>query len=228
MDSFKDFLLENQEELKKQKAISQVKDFLIKPIDEGTIQKRKRYNPMKRKCNKVSKYKRKNVKVVSASGEYDFVKFYGIVKRWASVQYDLSIDEIEMLLYFYSEPIFTKKEFDVYNTAMLQKNKSIQRFIDMDMIEAMRGNTTIKVAGNRLFRLTRKAKLRVSSIYKKLTLQESISEIPANNKFFRHCETSYKDKRIAKLMIEYNKRRMEIIEGGTGIYTEDEIEREGD
>lgn len=226
---FKDFLKENEKTLNEEKALSEIKDFLIKPISEGTIQKAKKYRPMKRKYerSKSNPYKKKNVKVITARREFDFMKFYGIVKRWASVQYSLSIDEIEMLMYFYSEPIFTKKEFDIYNKAMLHKNKQIQRFIDIGMIEGMPGNTTIKVAGNRLYRLTMKANRRVSSIYKKLTLQEEISEYSSTNKFFRLYETSYKDKRVAGLMIEYNKRRNEIINGGSGIYLEDEIEREG-
>jgi hypothetical protein len=230
MDSFKDFLLENQEELKKQRAISQVKEFLIKPISEGSIQKKRKYRPMKRRGERTvtKKYKKKNVKIITANREFDFMKFYGIVKRWASVQYNLTIDEIEMMMYFYSEPLFTKKEFDIYNTAMLHKNKSIKRFVDMGIVDSLPGNSSIKVAGNRLYKLSVQANRRVASIYKKLTLQDSISEIPANNKFFRDCETSYKDKRIAKLMIEYNNRRAEIINGGNGVYLEDEIKREGD
>jgi hypothetical protein len=230
MGDFKDFLQENEKTLNEEKVLSEIKDFLTKPISEGTIQKAKKYRPMKRKYerSKNNPYKKKNVKVITANREFDFMKFYGIVKRWASVQYSLTIDEIEMLMYFYSEPLFTKKEFDIYNTAMLHKNKQIQRFIDIGMIEGLPGNTTIKVAGNRLYRLTMKANRRVSSIYKKLTLQEEISEYSSSNKFFRLYETSYKDKRISKLMIEYNKRRNEIINGGSGIYLEDEIEREGD
>jgi hypothetical protein len=72
-----------------------------------------------------------------------------------------------------------------------------------------------------------KANRRMASIYKKLTLQEEMSEYSSSNKFFNSYETSYKDKRIARLMVEYNKRRNEIINGGTGIYLEDEIKREG-
>ncbi len=227
---FKDFLQENEKTLNEEKVLSEIKDFLTKPISEGTIQKAKKYRPMKRKYERSKKttYKKKNVKVLTANREFDFMKFYGIVKKWASLQYNLTIDEIEMLMYFYSETVFTKKEFDIYNKAMLHKNKQIQRFIDMEMIEGMPGNSTIKVAGNRLYRLTMKANRRVSSIYKKLTMQEEISEYSSSNKFFRLYETSYKDKRVAGLMIEYNKRRNDIINGVSKIHLEDEIEREGD
>lgn len=230
MSDFKDFLKENSKILEEEKKLSEIQDFLIKPVSQGTIQKAKKYRPMKRKYqrSKTATYKKKNVKVITANREFDFMKFYGIVKRWASVRYSLTIDEIEMLMYFHSEPLFTKKEFDIYNTAMLHKNKSIKRFIDMEMVEALPGNTMIKVAGNKLYKLTVKANRRVSSIYKKLTLQEEMSEYSSSNKFFRLYETSYKDKRIAKLMIEYNKRRNEILNGGSGIYLDDEITREGD
>jgi hypothetical protein len=229
MSDFKDFLEENKKVLKEEKVLSEIKDFLVKPISDGTVQKAKKYRPMKRKGERTVKktYKKKNVKIITANREFDFMKFYGIVKRWASVQYNLTIDEIEMLMYFYSEPLFTKKEFDIYNTAMLHKNKSIKRFIDMELVDEMPGNSSIKVAGNRLYRLSMKANRRMASIYKKLTLQEEMSEYSSSNKFFNSYETSYKDKRIARLMVEYNKRRNEIINGGTGIYLEDEIKREG-
>ena len=59
-------------------------------------------------------------------------------------------------------------------------------------------------------------------------MQEEISEYSSSNKFFRLYETSYKDKRVAGLMIEYNKRRNDIINGVSKIHLEDEIEREGD
>lgn len=230
MSDFKDFLEQNEKTLKEEKVLSEINSFLIKPIADSTIHKAKKYRPMKRKYERSKKrpLKKKVVKVISCNREFDFMKFYGIVKRWASVMYDLTIDEIEMLMYFYSEPLFSKKEFDVYNSAMLQKNKSIKRFIDLGLIEALPGNTMIKVAGNRLYRLTIKANRRVSSIYKKLTMQEEISEYSSSNKFFNSYETSYKDKRIAKLMVEYNKKRNEILNGGLGNHLEDEITREGD
>lgn len=227
MSDFKDFLEENNKILKEEKKISEIKDFLTKPVSDGAIQKAKKYRPMKRKYERSKKreYKKKVVKVITSKREFDFLKFYSIVKRWASVKYDLTFDEVEMLMYFYSEPLFTKKEFDIYNTAMLNKNKSIKRFIDMELVEALPGNTVIKVSGNRLYRLTIKANRRVSSIYKKLTLQEEISEYSSSNKFFRKYETSYKDKRISKLMIEFNKKREEVISGNSKNHFDDEIDR---
>ena len=43
MSDFKDFLEENNKILKEEKKISEIKDFLTKPISEGTIQKAKKY-----------------------------------------------------------------------------------------------------------------------------------------------------------------------------------------
>ena len=227
MGDFKDFLEQNDKILEADKKMSEIEDFLSKPISDASVNKAKKYRPMRRKWERKSKvkYKKKNVKVITVNREFDFLKYYGIVKRWASVRYELTIDEIEMLMYFHTEQIFSKKDFDIYNTAMLNKKKHIKRFIDIGLVEPMKGNTVIKVSGNKLYRLTIKANKRVVSIYKKLTLQEGISESGSSNKFFNQYETSYKDKRIAKLMIEFNKRRNEIINGGTGIYLEDEIER---
>lgn len=229
MSDFKDFLEQNNKILSQEKKISEIKDFLTKPVSDGAVQKAKKYRPMKRKYERSKKrpLKKKAVKVITANREFDFLKFYSIVKNWASVNYNLTFEEIEMLLYFYSEPLFTRKEFDIYNSAMLKKNKSIGRFVTMGLIEGLPGNTVIKVAGNKLYRLTVTANRRVSSIYKKLTLQEEISEYSSTNKFFRKYETSYKDKRISKLMIEFNNKRNEVINGESKKHFEDEIIREG-
>ncbi len=42
----------------------------------------------------------------------DYLKYWKVVKQWANVKYDVGTADIEMMLFLYSEGLFTQKQFE--------------------------------------------------------------------------------------------------------------------
>lgn len=220
MNDFKSFLRENQEKIKVESAVEKHLNDL-----EYDLKKGKLVRPMRRKIKK-SKNEGK-ISVTTNNREYDFLKYYFLVKTWASIRFGLKYEEIEFLMYFYSEVYFTNKDFDIYAKAILNKRKDIKRFVDLGLVEMLAGQEKVVKRTNKCYRLTHKSKKMISSIYKKLVLEEKIDENPMNNDLFlNHC-TSYKDKRIRELIRDMNNRRSKLISGDNMNYLPDDIKKGG-
>jgi hypothetical protein len=219
MDDFKSFLNENKEKLKIESAIDRHLNDYSSDFSKG-----KKLRPMRRKNYRRDEHKGK-IKVLTNNREYDFMKYYFLVKTWASVRYGLKFEEIEFLMYFYSETHFSNKDFDIYAKAILNKGKNISRFVDMGFIEMLPGQESVVKRTNRCYRLTHKCKHIIASIYKKMVLEESIEENPMNNPLFLNHSTSYKDKRVRALIKDMNERRDRLIKGDTLNYLPDDINR---
>ena len=64
---------------------------------------------IRRKISKIyARYQPKN----------DYLKYWKVVKQWAKVKYGLGTADIEMLLFLYSEELFTQKDFEEFNEIM--------------------------------------------------------------------------------------------------------------
>jgi hypothetical protein len=221
MDDFKSFLKQNKEKLKIQSAV----DNYLNDYSSDAL-KAKKVRPMRRKTYRKDKHKGKIV-VITNNREYDFLKYYFLVKTWASVRYNLKYEEIEFLMYFYSETFFTNKDFDIYAKAILNKSKKIDRFVDLGLIEMLSGQEKVVKRTNKCYRLTHKCKHMIMSIYRKLVLEESIEENPMNNPLFLNISTSYKEKRIRELIKDMNDRRSKLLKGDTLNYLPDDIKKGG-
>lgn len=205
MSDFKDFLKENEETVKSEKIVSEISSFL-RESSKIVVNDKKKYRPMKRK------YQKRTIerKTILVDREFDLLKYYGIVKRYFAIVNGLTFDEIEMMLYFHSEPIFTKKEFDIYCKACLGTKKQLHRFLELGLVEAMPGNDKIKVNTKKLYRLTKKANIKVSDIYKKLLMINEFEDRHFEG-VSKHYESGMKNEVVSNLMVEYNKRRSELL-----------------
>jgi DNA-binding MarR family transcriptional regulator len=219
MDDFKSFLNENKKQIKVQNAIDGHLDGF-----SNEVAKSKKLRPMKRIGQRTKKYEGK-LNVITNNRDLDFLKYYFLVKTWASIRYKLRYDEIEFLMYFYSEPYFSNKDFDIYSKAILHVGKKINRFIDAGLIEILEGQETVVKRTNKCYRLTHKCKHMIKSIYRKLVLEESIDENPMNNPLFLNYSTSYKEKRVRELIKDMNSRRSKILNGELLNYLPDDIKK---
>jgi len=219
MDDFKSFLKENKEKIKIESAVERHLNDL-----EYDIKKGKLVRPMRRKIKK--KKNEGKISIMTNNRDYDFLKYYFLVKTWASIRFGLKYEEIEFLMYFYSESYFTNKDFDIYAKAILNRGKHISNFVNLGLIEMLPKQENVVKRTNKCYRLTHKSKKMISSIYKKLVLEEQIDENPMNNDLFlNHC-TSYKDKRVRELIRDMNDRRSRILNGDNLNYLPDDINRE--
>ena len=48
----------------------------------------------------------------------DYLKYWKVVKQWARARYNLGTADIEMMLFLYSEGLFTKFQFEEFNEIM--------------------------------------------------------------------------------------------------------------
>jgi hypothetical protein len=218
MDDFKSFLNENKKQIKVQRAIDGHLDGF-----SNEVAKSKKLRPMKR-LNKEKKHDGK-LNVRTSNRDLDFLKYYFLVKTWASIRYKLRYDEIEFLMYFYSEPYFSNKDFDIYSKAILGIGKKISRFVDAGLIEMLEGQENVVKRTNKCYRLTHKCKHMIKSIYRKLVLEEPIDENPMNNPLFLNYSTSYKDKRVRELIRDMNDRRSKLLNGELLNYLPDDIKK---
>lgn len=120
--------------------------------------------------------------------ESNYLKNWRVVRMYIIKKYDLSVPDLDFLLYMYDETVFTRSEFDEY-CSILSWNK--YRFREMNERGFIRKWREAQGREANLYELTMKAKLICSDTYKKLE-GEKISEIPSNNSIMKG--KSYSDK----------------------------------
>lgn len=154
----------------------------------------------------VKSYKRGKKTVITQPREkkYNFLKYWRVVRYYIRRKYDISLMELDMLLYLYDLPYFKKEDFNYYgNTMSWDKN----RFYEMKgkglFIEWRPGGE--KLGRSKMFVLSHKAKTICALTYKKLMSEEAISEDPRSNPLFK--SDNYNDKIYRKVIEAMNKSR---------------------
>ena len=137
------------------------------------------------------------------SPQNDYLKYWKVVRQWARSKHKLSTSEIEMLLFLYSEGLFTPKNFDEYNEIMSWDKRRFNNLLKNGWIVKWRER---KGRESILYNLAYKSKRVCASIYKKLNKEESISEDRRNNPMFV-SGTKYSDKVYRKIIKKINKER---------------------
>ena len=105
-----------------------------------------------------------------------------------------------MMMFLYSEGLFTRLQFDEFNEIMSWDKMRFHKLLNQKWIIIWRekiGNES------KLYELGFKGKRLVSSIYRKLNMQETISESPYRNNIFRK-DTKYSNKIYRKIIKEMN------------------------
>ena len=168
-----------------------------------TLQDKKKKRKMKRWRGKRNDYD--TIIKRGLQPEYNFLKYWRVVRKWALAKYDISQEELEMLLYLYDEDLFTRDMFVEFEGLLTWDKK---RFSDMQKkgwIIVWRPNNGYK--SKKLYTLSVGAKRMCSSVYKKLTQDEHIPENRQNNPIFRG--NSYSDRMYRKMIRKMNQKREE-------------------
>lgn len=134
---------------------------------------------------------------------YDYLKYWKVVKQWARAKYNLSTADIEMMLFLYSEGLFTRSQFEEFDEIMSwNKNRFHQMVKDKWIIKwrERKGNQST------LYELGFSGKRLCSSIYKKLNKEETISEDRRRNPMFK-SNTEYSNKVYRKMIKKMNEER---------------------
>jgi hypothetical protein len=128
----------------------------------------------------------------------DYLKYWRVVRFYYTKKYDLRIEELELLLFLYSEQYFTKDKLREFNSICSWDKKRVDRMMERGWMQIFRPNTNRK---KRLYKLTIKAKTLVKKLYQKLEGEE----IPtgAGNQFFRK-KVSYADHMYKNMILNMN------------------------
>ena len=134
--------------------------------------------------------------------KHDFLKNWRLVKYYIKRKYNISETNLELMLYLYSEDVFTKDMFnEMANTINWDKNR-FQELLEAGYIRKWRDGKKSRVAT--LYELTQSAKLMCSHTYKKLTGEEEISENKYRNEIF--ASDNFSDKIYRNLIKKMNSK----------------------
>ena len=130
----------------------------------------------------------------------DYLKYWKVVKQWAKAKYDLGTADIEMMLFLYSEGLFTQKQFEEYNEIMSWDRNRFHNLKKEKWIIVWRKR---KGKEPTLYELGFKGKRVCASIYKKLNMEETVSEDRRRNPMF-DTNADYSHKVYRKIIKKMN------------------------
>jgi hypothetical protein len=135
----------------------------------------------------------------------DFLKYIKIARFYALRKYDVSLYDLEMLFFLYSEGIFTKKDFDRYQKIFPFSYRRMAKMLKAGHIIVWR-----KRGGKHptIYTMSQKSKMMITRIYKYLLGDLKMSENEFNNPIFRRSERTKdnkKNKKYAKAIQHMNK-----------------------
>ena len=131
---------------------------------------------------------------------HDWLKYWRVVRYWVRAAYGLKYPDLEMLLFLYSENLFSRDDFEKYEMIMSWDVARFNNLLSDGWINKWRGHTNKEKA---LYTLSYKGKRLMETIYKKLSGEEIISENRLKNPLFK-ATASPRDKVYRGMIEEMN------------------------
>jgi hypothetical protein len=131
---------------------------------------------------------------------HDFLKYLRVVRYWVAKNYDLTYPELEMLLFLYSETLFSDRDIKKFQRIMNWDANRFNKLIEDDWIVLWRENTKTEKA---LYNVSFKGKKLMAEVYKRLNMEKEITTDPRQNKVFSK-DAGYMDRGYQKMIREMN------------------------
>lgn len=141
---------------------------------------------------KEHKYKQKEYK-------NDFLKYFKVVRYWVRVKHNLNLNDLEMLLFLFSEGYFTLKTFKEYQSMFRWDKERLNKLIEGGWVHIWRKKAPGKV---QLYEVTPHGRAVIQNFYRKLN-GECISENKYRNPMFRD-DAGFSDKIHRNYIIKLN------------------------
>ncbi len=129
----------------------------------------------------------------------DYLKWWRIIRRYTMIRYDLSTADLEMLLYLYSEGLFTYWDFQEYANAFGWDRHRFKRLKEDGWVhcwkEKHRGD-------HRLYEITRHGRHVCTNMYKMLNYEMQIPESTSKNPIMK--KRTYSDKVLVLSIKKFN------------------------
>lgn len=133
------------------------------------------------------------------SQRFDYLKYWRVIRKFYCTKYDLSLADLEMILFLYSEDYFSYDKFEEYDTVMPWDKKRFQDLINRGIIEVFRK----KVPGRKaLYDLSMKHKRMVANIYSHMNGKPLPESVPSNRGIW--TKSCYTNKVYNKAIKEMN------------------------
>lgn len=131
----------------------------------------------------------------------DYLKYFRIVRYWAKRTQGIGLADLEMLLFLYSERLFSRNSFNEFEEIFPWDASRFERLRKDGWISVWR-----KAKGNEsaLYEISFKGKRLILSVYKKLAGEEPISESQSRNVIFKK-NSPYTDKVYRRAIKTMNK-----------------------
>jgi hypothetical protein len=133
--------------------------------------------------------------------KHNWLKYWRVVRYWVREVYGLHYPDLEMLLFLYSEDLFSRADFEKYEMIMSWDVMRFQKLLKDGWVRKWRESTNKQCA---LYTLSFKGKSLMAQVYKKLSLEKGFSEDPRYNKFFRN-DAPPRSKVYRSMMEEMNR-----------------------
>jgi hypothetical protein len=131
---------------------------------------------------------------------HDCLKYWRVIRYFIKAKYGLSTSDLDMLLFLYSEEIFSKKKFEEFDNLLIWDGERFNRLYKEGWIEVFRNR---KKTTKSLYALSFKTERVISGIYKKLSGEEIPMSLSGNPMFAKNVK--YTDKVYRNMILEMNK-----------------------
>ena len=132
---------------------------------------------------------------------FDYLKYWRVVRYWVKRTHGLGLADMEMLMFLYSERLFTRSKFNEYDEIFSWDKNRFENLRQNGWITVWRKRNGSEAA---LYEISHKGKLLITNIYKKLSGEQPISEKPERNPIFKK-NSPYTDKVYRRAIKQMNK-----------------------
>ena len=129
----------------------------------------------------------------------DYLKYWRVVRYFIKAKYKLTQEDLDMLLFLYSEKYFDKSKFKEFNNLLGWNKNRFEKLRQQQWIEVFRKGTRSRRA---IYALSYKTKRVIKSIYSKLEGQEIPVSPDINPMFLK--KVSYSDKVYRNMIVKMN------------------------
>lgn len=103
-----------------------------------------------------------------------YLKYFQIVMQWACKEHDLLMSDVECLLFLYDEDVFTSRDIKKYSILVKIDDRRLRKLRDKGLVSSIPSRD--KRGSMVIYELTHRGKKFCNSIYKKMNMEEDISE----------------------------------------------------
>jgi hypothetical protein len=132
--------------------------------------------------------------------DYDFLKYYSVVKKWTQINNGIRSSDLDFLVYLYSEKLFTRQQFKDHSNHISWDARRFNRLLEEGWIYVWRKGSMNEA---NLYDTSYKAKKMVNTMYKRLLGIEPIPETTRRSKIIRK-KAPYSHKVLAMAVSRFN------------------------